>query len=103
MRTREYLTKGEVERLMAAAKSGRYPARDATLVVVAYRHGLRASELCDLEWSQVEFGRSATLHVRRLKNGKPAAHPIRGDGLRASCALRAAARPPIDRLLTVPG
>jgi hypothetical protein len=35
-----------------------------------------------LEWAQVEFGRTATLHVRRAKNGKPAAHPIRGDELR---------------------
>src|SRR5437763_5119872 len=42
-----------------------------------------AVELCDLEWSQVEFDRNATLHVRRAKNGKPAAHPIRGDELRA--------------------
>jgi integrase len=50
---------------------------------VAYRHGLRAVEICDLEWSQVEFDRSATLHVRRAKNGKPATHPIRGDELRA--------------------
>src|SRR5262249_56182143 len=45
--------------------------------------GLRAVELCDLEWSQVEFDRAATLHVRRAKNGTPAAHPIRGDELRA--------------------
>ena len=44
---------------------------------------LRAVEICDLEWSQVEFDRTATLHVRRAKNGKPAAHPIRGDELRA--------------------
>ena len=36
-----------------------------------------------MEWSQVEFDRSATLHVRRAKNGKPATHPIRGDELRA--------------------
>jgi integrase len=49
---------------------------------VAYRHGLRAVEICDLEWSQVEFDRAATLHVRRAKNGKPAAHPIRGDEIR---------------------
>ena len=50
---------------------------------MAYRHELRAVELCDLEWSQVEFDRAATLHVRRAKYGKPAAHPIRGDELRA--------------------
>jgi Phage integrase family len=52
------------------------------MILVAYRHGLRASELCDLEWSQIDFA-SARLHVRRAKNGKPATHPIRGDELRA--------------------
>src|SRR5215469_6904720 len=83
LRPREYLTPSEVERLTSAARKGRYGHRDATLILVAYRHGLRAVEICDLEWSQVEFDRAATLHVRRAKNGKPAAHPIRGDELLA--------------------
>jgi integrase len=84
LRTREYLTPKEVEKLIGSARrSGRYGHRDATLILAAFRHGLRASEICDLEWSQVEWGRNATLHVRRAKNGKPAAHPIRGDELRA--------------------
>src|SRR5262249_28114767 len=83
LRPREYLTPSEVETLIRTARKGRYGHRDATLILVAYRHGLRAVELCDLEWSQVEFDRAATLHVRRAKNGKPAAHPIRGDELRA--------------------
>jgi type 1 fimbriae regulatory protein FimB/type 1 fimbriae regulatory protein FimE len=83
MRQREYLTPEETDKLIKAARDGRYGHRDATLILVAYRHGLRASEICDLEWSQVEWGRAATLHVRRVKNGKPAAHPIRGDELRA--------------------
>jgi integrase len=82
LRTREFLLPGEVEALIAATKHSRYPQRDAALVLVIYRHGLRASEACDLEWSQVDFN-AATLHVRRVKNGKPAAHPIRGDELRA--------------------
>ena len=84
LRTREYLTAKEVDKLMATARnSARYGHRDATIILMAFRHGLRASEICDLEWSQVEFGRTPTLHVRRVKNGKPAAHPIRGDELRA--------------------
>src|SRR5262252_7017158 len=83
LRPREYLTPSEVETLTSAARKGRYGHRDATLILVAYRHGLRAVEICDLEWSQLEFDRAATLHVRRAKNGKPAAHPIRGDELRA--------------------
>jgi integrase len=88
LRQREYLTPDEVDKLIKAARDGRYGHRDATLILVAYRHGLRAIELCDLEWSQVEWGRAATLHVRRVKNGKPAAHPIRGDELRALRELR---------------
>jgi len=56
VRTREYLTTAEIERLMAAArKSSRYGHRDATIILIGYRHGLRASELCDLQWSQVEL------------------------------------------------
>ena len=64
--------------MVKIAKEGRYGHRDATLILIAFRHGLRASEICDLEWSQVEFGRSAALHVRRVKNGKPSVHPLRG-------------------------
>ena len=88
MRQREYLTPEEVDKLIKAARDGCYGHRDATLILVAYRHGLRASEICDLEWSQVEWGRAATLHVRRVKNGKPSAHPLRGDELRALRELR---------------
>ena len=82
LRTREYLTEAGVERLMNAAKKNRRGHRDATMVLVAYRHGLRASELTDLRWEQVDF-RTATLHVRRVKQGTPSTHPILGDELRA--------------------
>jgi integrase len=88
VRSREYLTPAEVEKLIQAAKKGRWGHRDATLILVAYRHGLRAKEACELEWSQVEFGRSAKLHVRRAKKGTPSVHPIRGDELRMLTALR---------------
>ncbi len=47
---------------MNAARKNRWGHRDATMVLVAYRHGLRVSELVDLRWEQVEF-RTATLHV----------------------------------------
>jgi type 1 fimbriae regulatory protein FimB/type 1 fimbriae regulatory protein FimE len=82
IRTREYLTDAEVEKLAEAAKGNRYGHRDATMVLTAYRHGLRSSELVDLRWDQVDFA-SATLHVRRAKRGTPSTHPIRGDELRA--------------------
>jgi site-specific recombinase XerD len=82
LRTGEYLTEVEVERLMNAAKGNRWGHRDATMTLVAYRHGLRASELVDLRWDQVDF-RTATLHVRRVKQGTPSTHPLQGDELRA--------------------
>ncbi len=82
LRTREHLTESEVERLMKAASGNRHGQRDATMILVAYRHGLRASELVDLRWEQVEF-RTATLHVRRVKQGTPSTHPVVGDELRA--------------------
>jgi len=82
LRTREYLTDAEVERLTEAAKDNRYGHRDATMILVAYRHGLRAAELVDLRWDQIDFD-TATLAVRRVKKGTPATHPIRGDELRA--------------------
>jgi type 1 fimbriae regulatory protein FimB/type 1 fimbriae regulatory protein FimE len=81
LRTREYLTEAEVERLLRATRSNRWAHRDATMILVAYRHGLRASELTDLRWDQVDF-RTATLHVRRVKQGNPSTHPILGDELR---------------------
>src|SRR5690242_2838320 len=82
LRTREHLTEAEVEKLVAATKGNRYGHRDATMILVGYRHGLRASELTDLRWDQVDFN-TATLHVRRVKQGSPSTHPIRGDELRA--------------------
>ena len=66
-RSREHLTETEVEKLIDAAKSNRYGHRDATMLLVAYRHGLRASEVTDLRWEQIDW-KSATLHVRRVKN-----------------------------------
>src|SRR5262245_28073536 len=80
-RTREYLTEKEVERLMKAA--GRmYGHRDATMILLAFRHGLRASELCSLRWEQVDLAH-ARLHVSRLKSGIPSVHPLTGSELRA--------------------
>jgi integrase len=82
LRTREYLTDAEVARLTKAAGGNRWGHRDAAMILVAYRHGLRVAELVDLRWDQIDFG-AATLAVRRVKKGTPATHPIRGDELRA--------------------
>src|SRR5947208_17079030 len=52
------------------------------MILLAFRHGLRASELCSLRWDQVDLihGR---LHVNRMKNGMPSVHPLTGTELRA--------------------
>jgi type 1 fimbriae regulatory protein FimE len=82
-RTREHLTPDEVERLMAAAGGiGRHGHRDATLILLAYRHGLRVGELVSLRWEQIDL-KAGRLHVNRLKHGDPSTHPLRGPEIRA--------------------
>jgi type 1 fimbriae regulatory protein FimB/type 1 fimbriae regulatory protein FimE len=99
LRTREFLTEPEIERLMKAAKSNRYGQRDAAMILIAYRHGLRAAELVDLRWDQVELGRNGVLHVRRVKNGVASTHPLQGDEMRAlrqfALRVRERARRPV--------
>lgn len=89
VRTREYLTPKEVERLIAAAKKRhrRYGLRDATMILVAFRHGLRVTELCALTWDQIDFAHGL-MHVRRIKNGIPSVQQIGGEELRALRALK---------------
>jgi type 1 fimbriae regulatory protein FimB/type 1 fimbriae regulatory protein FimE len=91
-RKREHLTETEIERLIDAAKSNRYGHRDATMILVAFRHGLRASEICELTWDAIDF-HAATMHVTRKKQGKPATHQIRGDELRALRKLQKEQQP----------
>jgi type 1 fimbriae regulatory protein FimB/type 1 fimbriae regulatory protein FimE len=82
-RTREYLTPTEVDRLIEAARRrGRNGARDAAAILLAYRHGLRASELVSLRWSQIDL-RHGRLHVNRAKGGIESVHPLHGPELRA--------------------
>jgi type 1 fimbriae regulatory protein FimB/type 1 fimbriae regulatory protein FimE len=99
LRSREHLTEAEIEKLIAAAKGNRYGHRDTTMLLVAYRHGLRASELVDLRWEQVDFA-AAALHVRRVKQGTPATHPIVGDELRALRRLQREQEPQSSFLFT---
>jgi type 1 fimbriae regulatory protein FimB/type 1 fimbriae regulatory protein FimE len=94
LRTREYLTEAEVERLIKAAKGNRHGQRDATMILIAFRHGLRAAEVVDLRWDQVDLGRNAALHVRRVKHGIPTTHPLPGDEMRALRELKRTAASP---------
>lgn len=87
-RTREYLTEGEVERLMkSAGKLGRHGHRDATIILLGFRHGLRVGELVDLRWEQLDL-EAGIFHVKRLKKGTPSTHPLTGIELRALRRLK---------------
>jgi len=81
-RPREYLTETEIERLMEAARQNRQGHRDATAILLAYRHGLRASEVVGLRWDDFDLTRGR-VHVRRSKGGETAVHPIGGKEIRA--------------------
>lgn len=87
-RSREYLTEPEVERLIQAARTGRHGQRDATLIMLMYRHGLRVSEAVTLRWDAVELGRTSSITVNRLKGGKVSTHPLGGPEIRALRQLR---------------
>ena len=83
IRAREYLKPDEVEKLMeSASEFGRHGHRDKTLILIAYRHALRVSELISLRWDMVDL-KKGLLHVTRLKNGIDSVHPLRGPELRA--------------------
>lgn len=82
-RTREHLKPDEVKAIVKAALGiGRYGHRDATAILLAYRHGLRASELCGLRREQLDL-EQGEMHVTRIKQGKPSTHPLTGHELRA--------------------
>ena len=79
---RDYLTPREIERLIEAARGNRWGHRDATAILMAYRHGLRASELVSLRWDDVDFA-TGKLHVRRSKGGITSVQPLGAKELRA--------------------
>src|SRR6201982_4252069 len=89
---RRYLTEDELEKLIKASRKGRYGRRDATLILLMARHGLRVTEAVDLRWDQIDFSKGH-LHVRRLKGGVHSVHPVQGDELRALRELRGEQKP----------
>jgi type 1 fimbriae regulatory protein FimB/type 1 fimbriae regulatory protein FimE len=87
-RNREYLTPKEIDKLILTAKKiGRYGQRDSTMILVAFRHGLRVSELIALKWSQIDLDQGL-LHVIRLKGGINSTHPLFGPEIRALKKLK---------------
>jgi integrase len=73
----KFLTEAQVEALAKAASNH----RDRTMIMTAYRHGLRVSELVSLKWDQIDL-EAATMRIYRAKHGRDATHPIPGSELR---------------------
>jgi len=91
-RSREFLTPAEVESLIhAAEKLGRTGTGDATMIMIAYRHALRVSELVSLRWTRLTL--PGLLHVRRRKNGQLEQPSLHGPELRACAGCNGITRP----------
>jgi type 1 fimbriae regulatory protein FimB/type 1 fimbriae regulatory protein FimE len=85
---REYLTEREVDQLCDAARvRGRYGHRDATMILIAYRHGLRVAELVALQWRQVDL-EAGRLQVIRRKGSDNSVQPLTGVEIRALRKIR---------------
>jgi type 1 fimbriae regulatory protein FimB/type 1 fimbriae regulatory protein FimE len=70
------LSSRQMERLIKAAQQiGHHGLRNATFMLMAYRHGLRVDELINLKWSHIDLS-AGTLQVSRLKNGRQTVHPL---------------------------
>lgn len=87
-RSREYLTLEEVQQLIEAAQLvGRHLVRDRTLLLLMFRHGLRASEASLLRWDAVML-KSGTIALMRLKDSEGGVHPLQPDECEALQELR---------------
>jgi integrase len=80
---RQWLTEAEVEAIIKACEND----RDRLMVLMAYRHGLRVSELIGLAWRQVDFD-AARLRVIRAKGSEDGVHPLSGREVRGLRSLR---------------
>ena len=88
LRGRQHLSEAEVVLLEKAARAtNRWGHRDATMIMTAFRHGLRVVELVEMTWDQVDL-EAGKLHVRRVKNSSPSTHIIDGKEIRALRRLK---------------
>lgn len=87
-RSREHLLPSEVDSLLEAAKEqSRYPARDYALLLMMFRHGLRAVEAAMLEWRDVDLSQN-NIYIRRVKGSQSGVHPLEPDEQEAILKIR---------------
>lgn len=78
---RNYITESELQKVLKAASTNRYPTRDKLIVLLLFRHGYRVSELIDIRMNYINL-EEGRLWVQRNKNSLSTEHPILGDELR---------------------
>jgi len=83
--SRKHLTPSEMETLQNVAKRQNF--RNYSMILLAFRHGLRCTELCNLEWNAIDLT-AGTISIARLKHGTPSTHPLTGAELRALKRLK---------------
>src|SRR5215470_9036158 len=79
---KNFLTESEIESFLKAARKGRHGARNFAMMLLAFRHGLRVSELVDVRMADVDLD-TGRLFVRRLKGSLSTSQPLDGDEIRA--------------------
>jgi integrase len=84
---RSFLSAQEVSQILSAAKKSRYPTRDRALVLLTFRHGLRASEAVSLQWSQIDL-KTARIQVTRTKGSDDSVQPLEADEVRLLQSLK---------------
>ena len=77
-RTREHLTKQEMDKLLVALKRNRHGHRDWLIGLLIFRHGLRVSEACDLRWDDLDLPKRQIM-IRRLKGSTDSTHYLERD------------------------
>ena len=101
-RLRDYLTRDEVAALLRAAKKSRHGARNRATILIAYRHGLRASELVNLRVSDLDLS-TGTIYCRRAKGSRSSLHPMKPDEIAAlGCCATASRRAAMSSNPSVP-
>ena len=81
-RPKNFLTEAEVENFLKAGRKGRHKVRNFAMLLLAFRHGLRVSELINMRMADVDLD-TGRLFVRRLKGSLSTSHPLEGDEIRA--------------------
>lgn len=86
---RKYLTPSEFQTVYDGLKTAFTSTliRNRAMLLLMYRHGLRASETLNLKWSNISK-EDQNILIERLKNGKSGVHPIAADELQALNRLR---------------